>query len=136
MSKSYIKEAEKNLVNQAIAFQDVMKIIEALHHFGSTACKEHIGRQEFFDGLRIMRQAVYSEYVNTTSQLLMFAGIGGESALKFAKQKFEDIFGTDKYAVTQFLTQWGQFPSWFKVEDEEAFRAEAKEKIKETRKTD
>lgn len=131
MKKNYIKEAEQNLVNQAVAFQDIFKILEALERFGNTACKEHVGKNKFFDGLNTIKQAIYSEYVHTTSQLLMFTGIGGENALKFARQRFEDIFGQDRYAIMQFLDKWGQIPGWYKTTDEEEFRTETKKKIKE-----
>lgn len=131
MGKNYLKEAEKNLVNQAVAFRDMLNVIEALGNFGNRACKEHIGRPDFLEGLTMMRRAIYAEYAHTTSELLMFAGVGGKDALAFARQKFEDLFGTDKYFIAHFLTKWGQPPGWVKTEDEEGLRAEAKERIRQ-----
>ena len=129
--KSYIKEAERNIINQSVAFQDMLKVIEALERFGNLACKEYVGKKEFFEGLQLMRMGVYAEFVRAQSELLMFAGIGGKDAQEFAKKRFEEFFGEKRYAVMHLLDRWGQNPCWYKTADEEAFRAEAKDKIKE-----
>ena len=129
MGKSYIKQAEENLVNQAVAFNDFLNIIESLSRFGNRACKERIGREKFFEGLSLMRQAIYAEYAHSTSQLLMFSGIGGEKAQDFARKKFKELFGKERFVVMHFLEKWGHQPGWYKATEEEEFRAEAKDII-------
>ena len=126
--KSLLKECEKNVVNTAVAFEAILSVLDGLRNFGMRACKDHLGRPKFFEGLELMRQGVYTEYVNAQRNCLLFAGVGGEDAKAYAKEKFTEQFG-GKYNIMQFLDQWGRRPSYYDSVTEEQLKAEAKEAI-------
>lgn len=128
MSKSLLKQAEKNVVNIAVSFETILRVLDGLTIFGNQACKEHVGKKKFFEGLQIMHEAVYSEYVNACRDCLIFAGVGGEEAKAFAKKKFREQFKGD-YDVLHFLNQWGQLPGFVSTEQENQLLREAKEAL-------
>lgn len=125
---SLLKECEKNVVNTAVAFETILNVLDGLRNFGMRACNDHLGRPKFFEGLELMRQGVYTEYVNAQRNCLLFAGVGGEDAKAYAKEKFTEQFG-GKYNIMQFLDQWGRRPSYYDSVTEEQLKAEAKEAI-------
>jgi len=135
MSKrNYIKEAEQNVVNVARAYQDFLDVLDALAVFGNNYCNEYIGGKKFFEGLAMMREAAYHEYTNASMNAMMFTGVGGEEATKYAREKFERAFGKRdgiKYSVMQFLDQYGRHPGSYMTNDEEEFRKQVDEKLKE-----
>ena len=126
--ESLLKECEKNVVNTAVAFEAILNVLDGLRNFGMRACNDHLGRPKFFEGLELMRQGVYTEYVNAQRNCLLFAGVGGEDAKAYAKEKFTEQF-SGKYNIMQFLDQWGHRPSCFDSATEEQMKAEAKEAI-------
>ena len=127
----YIKKAEQEIVKTAKAYEEMFNVLESLEQFGNRACKDHIGKKRFFEGLQIMRDAVNSEYTHTIRNCFMFAGVGGEDALAYSKQKFKEWFGRDDTHIMSFLEEWGNLPSWYKTDVEEEFRKQCKEKIEE-----
>lgn len=125
MSKSFLKQAEQNVINQAKAWGEAMEFIDALSNFGNRACHEYIGKGKFFEGLSMMRQAMYAEQSEAMRNCFNLVGVGGEEAATFSREKFKEIF-SGKYCVMQFLDKWGHVPGSFKTEDKEAFIAECK----------
>ena len=126
--ESLLKECEKNVVNTAVAFETILSVLDGLGNFGVRACNEHLGRPKFFEGLGLMRDGVYIEYVNAQRNCLLFTGVGGEDAKAYAKEKFTEQF-SGKYNIMRFLDQWGHRPSCFDSVIEEQLKAEAKEAI-------
>ena len=126
--ESLLKECEKNVVNTAVAFEAILSVLDGLRNFGMRACNDHLGRPKFFEGLELMRQGVYTEYVNAQRNCLLFAGVGGEEAKAYAKEKFTEQF-SGNYNIMQFLDQWGRRPSYYDSVTEEHLKAEAKEAI-------
>ena len=129
-----IKKAEKEIVKTCRAYEEMFKVIESLQRFGNRACKDHVGKKEFFEGLFLMENAVHREYVHSVRNLFMLAGVGGDDALQYSREKIEEWFGKDNTHIMSFLEEWGDVPSWYKDEDEKEFRKQCKEKIKEIKK--
>lgn len=131
MSKnSLVKQAEENVVKQAKAFDDILKITDALASVGNRICHEHIARNKFFEGLSLMREALYAEHSNAIRKCFLFVGVGGESATEYSRQVFKKTFGGD-FEIMSFLNQWGHLPSFVKTEEYERFQEELNEVIEE-----
>lgn len=129
--RDFLQEAEQNLINVARAHREAIQFLEALTQFGNTYCQDHIGKKEFFEGLQKMRYAICDELDNQNSKLLLFAGVGGEETNEYAREQFKEWFdGDTRYGVMQFLTKNGRSPGWWNAEDEDEFRRQAKEKIR------
>lgn len=125
---SLLRECERNVVNAAVSFEAILGVLDGLRNFGFRACNDHLGKSRFFEGLELMRNAVYIEYVNAQRNCLLFTGVGGEEAKAYAKEKFAEQFG-GKYNIMQFLDEWGHRPSCFAAATEEQLKAEAKAAI-------
>ncbi len=126
-----IKKAEQEIVKTCRAYEEMFRVLESLERFGNRACKAHVGKQAFFQGLSLMKDAVRAEHSNAIGNLFMLAGVGGDDALQYSREKFEEWFGKDNTHILSFLEEWGDIPSWYKDEDEKEFRKQCKEKIKE-----
>lgn len=125
MSKSLLKQAEQNVINQAKAWADAMEFLDALANFGNRACHDYIGKPKFFEGLELMRQAMYQEQSEAIRNCFSFVGIGGEEAAAFSRERFKEVF-SGKYQIMQFLDKWGHCPSSYTTAELEAFKAECK----------
>jgi hypothetical protein len=128
MGKSFLKQAEQNVINQARAWSEALVFVDALYNFGSNACHEWIGKKQFFEGLQMIRNAMYAEQADAIRNCFVLSGIGGEEAKAFAREKFKESFG-GKYCVIQFLNAWGHMPSSFSPKDEKEFLAECAKEI-------
>ena len=129
---SLVEQAEKQLVKDAKHYEDLLRVIEAIGSFGSRACHEYVGREDFMDGIRLLRIAIMKEQHRALSHCFIFAGVGGGEAEKYSREKFKGYFidDEDRYAVIHFLEEFSHMPTGWLVEDEEKFREEAKEKFK------
>jgi len=131
---SYIKKAERNLVNICKSFNDVMKITDALSHFGGNYCQLPANRDMFYEGMHKIRMALLSEHYRAESALLTFVAVGGKEAQDYSKKEFEKYFNEEeRRSVMQFLDKYGSIPSSWRVEEEKDFRKEAKKKINENK---
>jgi hypothetical protein len=126
MGKSFLKQAEQNVINQAKAWADAMEFLNALQNFGNRACHDYIGKEKFFAGLTLMRQAMYQEQSEAIRNCFSLVGVGGEEAAKYSRDRFKEVF-SDKYQIMQFLDKWGHCPNSYKTADREAFEAECRE---------
>ena len=59
--KPLLKQAEQNVVNRAKAYNDALEFVDALANFGNRACREHVGKPKFFEGLSMIRTAIRAE---------------------------------------------------------------------------
>lgn len=133
MARDYAKEAEKNMVKVAREFELMLEVLDGLAVFGNNYTHEWIGGKHFFEGLTMMRDAIYREYSIASMNAMMFAGLkNSEESKKFIKEKLERMFsGRDsvKYSVMNFLESTGRYPSSYLTEDEEKFREQVKENL-------
>lgn len=125
MSRSLLKQAEQNVINQAKSWADAMEFLDALTNFGNRACHDYIGKPKFFEGLSLMRQAMYQEQSEAIRNCFSLVGVGGEEAAAFSRERFKEVFG-GKYQIMQFLDKWGHCPSSYATAEREAFEAECK----------
>lgn len=122
-----IKKAEKNLVNICKAFDDMMNIIDAMATFGNKYCHDYIGKNEFLDGLQMMRKAIYREHAEAIRKCFLFVGVGGETAAEYSREKFKEIFcGKERYMIVHFLDKYGRIPSSYEAGIDEEFRKQAR----------
>ena len=106
MGNSLLKQAEQNVVNRAKAYNDALEFVDALANFGNRACREYVGKSEFFEGLKLIRSAIRAEQSEAIRECFYFAGVGEGEAAEYSKQLFKHVFG-GKYQVMSFLDQWG-----------------------------
>lgn len=129
MSK-YLKQAEQNVVNRAKVYNDFLEIIDAFSRFGNKVCNDRTSKDKFFQGLQLIRDAIYAEQSMALRECFYFVGVGGKEAESYSREMFKKVFGED-YSIMQFLDQWGNIPSSYKISTEEEFRFECKKKIEE-----
>ena len=132
MTKNYIKEAEKNVVNNARYCQDVIKVVEALRRFTYRFMDNRTDTARYnraMSAFSEFRDAVYDQMNENIAKSFLFVGIGGEDALKFSREKFKEHFGEERYVVMHFLEEGGNLPMSWKKDVEEEFREQAKQKI-------
>jgi hypothetical protein len=134
-NKSFLKQAEQNVVNDAKYCQDVLHIIDALRSFTYQYMDKQIDGERYkraTDGLNQFRDAIYDQLNNNLARCFMFSGVGGEEAAKYSQEKFKEHFNEEnRYAVMHFLTKGGYHPHCWSGDTENKFRKEAQEKIKE-----
>lgn len=130
MSKALIKQAERNVINQAKAWSDAMQIIDALRNFGNMACHDHIAKETFSEGVDLIRRAMYAEQSEALRNCFAFVGVGGEEAEKFSREMFMKVFDGG-YSIMQFLDRWGHIPRAYKIEDKEKFKEEITDVVNE-----
>ena len=74
------------------------------------------------------------------AEAFMFAGIGGEEAEKYAREKFRERFSIDsmddntRYEVMHLLDEYLDIPHCAKVKDEEEFRRQAEQRYRDMEK--
>ncbi len=123
-----VKKCEQNVVNIAKSFQTALDALQAFANMGNRYCKDHIAKKEFFEGFTIMRKALQIELTHAISDCIAFTGVGGEEALKYAREQFESTFvGKERYTVMQFLDKYGQIPRFYAQEEEQELRKQLKE---------
>lgn len=130
MNRPLLRQAEQNVINQAKAWSDAIEFLDALSNFGNIACHEHIGRAEFFEGLKKMRRAMWQEQSEAIRNCFTLSGVGGEAAAAFSRERFKDVF-SGKYQVVQFLNKWGHCPSYYTVDEMDRLKSEAKDAIED-----
>lgn len=124
-----IKQAEQNVLNICKEMELAMDALKAFEYFGNKATKQYIGREEFFQGLGMMRSALRKEYMEQISRCFALVGVGGEEATKYARKKAKDYFGGN-YEIMSFLDKWGDVGRYM-ADDEKQFGEELQEALKE-----
>lgn len=125
--RSLIEEAEQNVLNICKEMELAMDALMAFERFGNQATKHHLGRNQFFEGLNMMRTALRKEYMEQISRCFALSGVGGEEAANYAKKKARDYFGGN-YELMSFLDKWGNLGS-YNIADEKQFKEELKEAL-------
>jgi len=133
-----IKQAEKNVLKTAKELQIVLEMMDNLAHFGNSVMHDWIGKNEYFEGLKKMRSAIYAEYTQAIVNCFSFVGVGGEDVIEYAEERFAEVFSLNdsdtNYAIMHFLENWGRLPSRYKSEDQKEFRKQASESFQSNKK--
>jgi len=88
MSKNQLKKAEQNVINVCKELELAMKYIDAMANFGNVFF-DRSESTKFFEGVSLTREAIYSQFTKRILNVLMFTGVGGEEAIKYAREKFD-----------------------------------------------
>lgn len=129
----YVKQAEQNILNVCLHLRGLNEIIDILRFRSSKYCDPNRKRyKKLQKGFDMIAEAMYDEQCEQVSKLFMFAGIGGEEALKYSRNEFKRIFSeNERMMIMDMLDKNGRTPnSWF-TEAENEFRKQAKELIEE-----
>ena len=130
MSKSYIKEAEKNVINQAKFWTEFISFIEGMSHRINNKLESRTARDKFADGLNKLREAAWDEQQFALARCFALVGVGGKEAEEFSKERAKLLFG-GKYSTMQWLDKWNRLPSYWMSTEQEAFEKELQDKLKD-----
>lgn len=131
MKKSYIKEAEQNVLNQAKFWSDFIGFIDSLDYSTVNRLCDYSDRDTkelFNEGFRKLRAAAAQAESNALARCYMIQGVGGKEAAGYSKKVAGTIFKED-YSVMQWLDSFYRLPSSWNCEDEDNFRKEIDEEL-------
>ena len=132
-----IKQSEENVVRIAREIADFNQILTAFQRFGSHYCHTAVAKDQFFEGLSMMQNAIYKEWIHAISNCFIFAGVGGEASAKYSRERFEKVFSEDeRLNVMQFLDRYGNIPYSYKVDEDKQLRKDAKKRLQENDKNE
>ena len=130
MTKSYIKEAEQNVINQAKFWHEFLEFVRSMElGINNATDRWSPGREKFAQAFDLLRQAAYTEQQHAMARCFALVGVGGEAAEQFAKERARKIFSADR-SVVSWLDSWNRLPSSWMSEDEEGLRTELKGRLK------
>ena len=138
-----IKMAEQNVLNRCREAAEWLNILKRVQSAGDTFFPNwgtDPVRDAWHDGMSKARNALYYRLAEIQAEAFMFAGIGGEEAEKYAREKFRERFSIDsmddttRYEVLHLLDEYLDIPHCAKVKDEEEFRRQAEQRYRDTEK--
>jgi hypothetical protein len=111
-SENVLREAERTVVNMAKAAADFQQILSALEGYGDKAFRyDSKERDQFFEGLQLMRQAAFTCELQRIAECFCFAGTGEGEAAEYSRQQFMAYFGKDeRECLLRFLEYHGNTP--------------------------
>jgi len=130
--RDFVKEAEQNVLNRARDMEMSISLIKAFSRRYSSIMPERYSN-EFSEKMHEAQKILYAAFCETITDLFMFTGVGGSEAINYAREKmverFKDEKDSVKYSIMGLLERNGE-ASWYRSADEEAFRRQANEKLK------
>ena len=138
-----IKIAEQNVLNRCREAAEWLNILKRVQSAGDTFFPNWSTdpvRDAWHDGMSKARNALYYRLAEIQAEAFIFAGIGGEEAEKYAREKFRERFSIDsmddttRYEVLHLLDEYLDIPHCAKVKDEEDFRRQAEQRYRDTEK--
>lgn len=138
-----IKMAEQNVLNRCREAAEWLNILKRVQSAGDTFFPNwgtDPVRDAWHEGMSKARNALYYRLAEIQAEAFMFAGIGGEEAEKYAREKFRERFSIDsmddttRYEVLHLLDEYLDIPHCAKVKDEEEFRRQAEQRYRDTEK--
>ena len=138
-----IKMAEQNVLNRCREAAEWLNILKRVQFAGDTFFPNwgtDPVRDAWHDGMSKARNALYYRLAEIQAEAFIFAGIGGEEAEKYAREKFRERFSIDsmddttRYEVLHLLDEYLDIPHCAKVKDEEEFRRQAEQRYRDTEK--
>ena len=131
MTRDMFAEADQNVVNVAKSLSDMVEVIDALRNFGHSFFNSYDSDGDRYrEALTVMRNEVYRKYCEAITKCFCLAGVGGEAANEYSREKFEERFGKDRIIIMDFLDEYGRIPSGWSTAEGEEFGRQMKEKIK------
>ena len=138
-----IKMAEQNVLNRCREAAEWLNILKRVQSAGDTFFPNWSTdpvRDAWHDGMSKARNALYYRLAEIQAEAFIFAGIGGEEAEKYAREKFRERFSIDsmddttRYEVLHLLDEYLDISHCTKVKDEEEFRRQAEQRYRDTEK--
>lgn len=138
-----IKMAEQNVLNRCREAAEWLNILKRVQLAGDTFFPNWSTdpvRDAWHDGMSKARNALYYRLAEIQAEAFIFAGIGGEEAEKYAREKFRERFSIDsmddttRYEVLHLLDEYLDIPHCAKVKDEIEFRRQAEQRYRDTEK--
>ena len=138
-----IKMAEQNVLNRCREAAEWLNILKRVQSAGDTFFPNWSTdpvRGAWHDGMSKARNALYYRLAEIQAEAFIFAGIGGEEAEKYAREKFRERFSIDsmddttRYEVMHLLDEYLDISHCAKVKDEEEFRRQAEQRYRDTEK--
>ena len=129
--RSYIKEAEQNVLNQAKFWTEFAEMVQSMQCGIHNATDRYSpGREKFDQAFDLLRRAAYEEKQHALARCFALVGVGGEEAEKFSREHAKRIFGGEQ-SVIEWLDGWNRVPSSWLAGDEEALKSELKKSIED-----
>ena len=138
-----IKMAEQNVLNRCREAAEWLNSLKRVQSAGDTFFPNwgtDPVRDAWHDGMSKARNALGGRLAEIQAEAFIFAGIGGEEAEKYAREKFRERFSIDsmddntRYEVMHLLDEYLDIPHCAKVKDEEEFRRQAEQRYRDTEK--
>lgn len=138
-----IKMAEQNVLNRCREAAEWLNILKRVQSAGDTFFPNwgtDPVRDAWHDGMSKARNALYYRLAEIQAEAFIFAGIGGDEAEKYAREKFRERFSIDnmddttRYEVMHLLDEYLDIPHCAKVKDEIEFRRQAEQRYRDTEK--
>ena len=124
-----VQEAQQQALNTAKTFTDLRTLLDALASFGNRATHQHVGKDDFFNGLSLIRNAIAKEHDHALANLFLLTGVGGPEALNYSQEQFKKWFGEKQHHIMSFLEEFGTLPSFYRADKEQQFLKDIKEEI-------
>lgn len=132
-SKSLLKEAEKNVVQQAKFFHELLTFVDSFTNATSHKMVSQTNMDAFTDGMIKARSAIYAEAQFALARCFAFVGVGGKDANKLSNEYAKELFD-GKYSTIQWLDKWYGIPNGWRSSDEAKFKKEMQDAIKKNEK--
>jgi len=129
--RSYIKEAEQNVLNQAKFWTEFAEMVLSMQCGIHNATDRYSpGREKFDQAFDLLLRAAYEEKQHALARCFALVGVGGEEAEKFSREHAKRVF-SGNYSTIQWLDPWCRIPSSWRAADEDGLKAEFKEAAKD-----
>ena len=124
--KQLIQTAQQQIFDLVQELDDMKSFINALSEAGARLfIRASSTHKDFFDGLKLINQALNAKYTDALSMCVPLIGAGGEAAKKFSRDRFRNIFGAGDKQVLAFLDKYGNMPDHWDNQDAVALKQEA-----------
>lgn len=127
---SYIKQAERNVINQAKFWLDFQEFLDSMQYSLRESLDNPYDYDEFREGIQALRKASYKQQQFALARCFAISAVGGDAAKEYSKERARKLFGGD-YSTIQWLDENFRCPSYWKTEDEEGFQEELKKALKD-----
>ncbi len=131
-TRQKISQAQQQIFDLVQELEDMKSFINALAEIGDKLfIRASNSHKDFFDGLKLINQALNAKYTDALSMCVPLIGAGGDAAKKFSRERFAAVFGDNTKTVMRFLDKYGNAPNHWNNADEAGLHAEVAEIIAE-----
>ena len=125
---SYIKQAERNVINQAKFWTDFQEFIENMRWNIRNSVDNKYDIKDFDAGFELLRKAGYNQQQFALARCFAIQAVGGEEAKEYSKERAKKLFGGE-YSTMQWLDENFSLPSYWQTSEEDKFNAELKQAL-------